>query len=70
MLSNRKPTEIATDIYFLIITGLMILAFLGSIPLATTQSEVMALGLFYVMALTGWFVIYRVVNRGTVDEYS
>jgi hypothetical protein len=30
----------------------------------------MALGLFYVVAVTGWFVIYRVVNRGTVDEYS
>lgn len=70
MLSNRKPTEIATDLYFLIVTALFILAYLGSIPLAETQSEVMALGLFYVVVCTGWFVIYRFFNRGAVDEYS
>jgi hypothetical protein len=70
MLENRKPTEIATDLYFLAVALLLFISFIGAIPLAATQSEVMALGLFYSFAVTVWFIIYRFFNRGVADEYS
>lgn len=67
---DEQPQNVATEIYFALCAGLIMLAFVGSMVYVTEPAEVMSYSLLYLLLLTGLYAIYKLVlwKRGRTNE--
>lgn len=61
VITEKRPENITTEIYFALCAGLVMLAFVGSIAYVETSAEVMSYSLLYLLLLTFLFAIYKIV---------